>query len=202
MKESSSRHLRQLIAQHAARILAEEGFTDYARAKRKAARQLGATDDHSLPSNAEVAQELRLHHEIFRGDVQPQLLHQLRVEALAVMKLLERFNPHLAGGVLDGTAGRYADTEIHLFVDSVKDVELFLLNNNIPYRMDEKAYRFGNEKQRMPAFLLEGEFGTVRLVVFATDDLRATLKNSQHGNTPTRATAASVAALLQQQGGG
>jgi hypothetical protein len=202
MKESSSKHLRQLIAQHAARMMAEGEGADYARVKRKAARQLGATDERCLPSNEEVAQELRLHHEIFHGDAQPQLLHQMRIEALAVMKLLERFNPYLAGGVLDGTAGRYADTEIHLFVDSVKNVELFLLNNNIPYRMDEKAYRFGNEKQRMPAFLLEGEFGTVYLVVFATDDLRVTLKNSQHGNTPTRAATASVAALLQQQGGG
>jgi hypothetical protein len=202
MKESSSKHLRQLIAQHAARMMAEGEGADYARVKRKAARQLGATDERCLPSNEEVEQELRLHHEIFQGDAQPQLLQQMRIEALAVMKLLERFNPYLAGGVLDGTAGRYADTEIHLFVDSVKDVELFLLNNNIPYRMDEKAYRFGNEKQRMPAFLLEGEFGTVYLVVFATDDLRVTLKNSQHGNTPTRAATASVAALLQQQGGG
>jgi hypothetical protein len=202
MKESSSRHLRQLIAQHAARMMAEGEGADYARAKRKAARQLGATDDRCLPSNAEVAQELRLHHEIFHADAQPQLLHQLRIEALAVMKRLERFNPHLAGGVLDGTAGRYADTEIHLFVDSVKDVELFLLNNSIPYRMSEKVCRFGNEKQRMPAFLLEGELGTVCLVVFATDDLRSTPKNSLHGSAPSRASAASVAALLQLQGGG
>jgi hypothetical protein len=202
MKESSSKHLRQLIAQHAARMMAEGEGADYARAKRKAARQLGATDDRCLPSNAEVAQELRLHHEIFHGDAQPQLLHQLRIEALAVMKLLESFNPHLAGGVLDGTAGRYAETEIHLFVDSVKDVELFLLNNNLPYRMDEKVYRFGNGKQRMPTFLLEGGGGTVRLIVFATDDLRSTPKNSLHGSTPSRASTASVAALLQLQGGG
>ena len=36
--------LRQLIAQQAARMMAEEGISDYAYAKRKAGRQLGALD--------------------------------------------------------------------------------------------------------------------------------------------------------------
>lgn len=198
MKESNSKNLRRLIAQQAARMMAEEGLSDYARAKRKAARQLGTDDDRCLPSNAEVEQELRLHHEIFHSTAQPQLLHQLRSEALSVMRLLERFNPHLSGAVLDGTAGRYAETEIHLFVDSLKDVELFLLNQSIPYQMDEKPYRFGSEKRRLPVFVLEGTHGTIRLLVFATDDLRALPKTPSHGNIPARAGTASVAALIQQ----
>jgi hypothetical protein len=197
MKESSSKHLRRLIAQHAARMMAEEGMADYSRAKRKAARQLGSDDDRCLPSNAEIEHELRLHHEIFHSAAQPQLLHQLRAEALSAMRLLGRFNPHLSGAVLDGTAGRYAETEIHLFVDSLKDVELFLLNSNIPYQMDEKLYRFGNEKRRLPVFVLEGTHGTIRLTIFATNDLRALPKGAP-GNSSTRADAASVAALLQQ----
>ena len=53
-----SQHLRQMIAQQAARMLAEDGAQDYAYAKRKAARQLGSTDDHCLPTNAEIEQEL------------------------------------------------------------------------------------------------------------------------------------------------
>lgn len=198
MKDSSSKNLRRLIAQHAARMMAEEGLSDYARAKRKAARQLGSEDDRCLPSNAEVEQELRLHNEIFHSAAQPQLLHQLRSEALDVMRLLERFNPHLSGSVLDGTAGRYAETEIHLFVDSLKDVELFLLKHNILYQMDEKPYRIGSEKRRLPVFVLEGPHGVIRLLVFATDDLRVLPKAPSHGNIPARAGAASVAALIQQ----
>lgn len=199
MKESSSKHLRRLIAQQAARMMAEEGLLDYSRAKRKAARQLGAGDDERcLPSNAEVEHELRLHHEIFHGKAQPKLLHQLRSEALAVMRLLERFNPHLAGAVLDGTAGRYAETEIHLFVDSLKDVELFLLNSDIPYRMDEKPCRSGTAKRRLPVFVLEGSHGAIRLVIFAPNDLRSAAKGTLAGSTPVRAATPSVVALLQQ----
>ena len=198
MKDSNAKHLRRLIAQHAARLMAEEGLTDYARAKRKAARQLGSDDERGLPSNAEVEQELRLQLEIFHSDAQPQLLHQLRSEALNVMRMLEQFNPHLSGAVLDGTAGRYAETEIHLFVDSIKDIELFLLNQGIPYQSDERAYRLAGEKRRMPVFLLEGAHGTIRLVIFATDDLRALPKGTAHGQAALRAGTASVAALLEQ----
>lgn len=199
MRESSAKNMRRLIAQQAARMMAEEGLADYSKAKRKAARQLGCDEDHGLPSNAEIEQELRLHHEIFHSDSQPQRLHLLRSEALHVMQLLERFNPHLAGAVLDGTAGRYADTEIHLFADSLKDVELFLLNKNIPYQADEKAYRISGEKQRLPVFLLDGAHGTIRLIIFATDDLRALPRNSTHNNAQLRAGTASVAALLEHE---
>lgn len=198
MKESSAKNLRRLIAQQAARLMAEEGLTDYAKAKRKAARQLGGDEDHGLPSNAEVQQELRLHLEIFNSDAQPERLFQLRSEALEVMRLLERFNPHLAGAVLDGTAGRYADTDIHLFVDSLKDVELFLLNQNIPYQTDQVPYRFGGERHRLPVFVLDGRHGAIRLVIFATDDLRALPRTSATGNGAARAGTASVAALLEQ----
>lgn len=198
MKDSSAKNLRRLIAQQAARMMAEEGLSDYAKAKRKAARQLGCDEDHGLPSNAEVEQELRLHHEIFHGEAQPQRLFELRSEALRVMQLMERFNPHLSGAVLDGTAGRYADTEIHLFADSLKDVELFLLNKNIPYQVDEKLYRIAGEKQRLPVFVLDGAHGAIRLIIFETDDMRALPRNAAHHNNQIRAGTASVAALLEQ----
>lgn len=189
-------HLRQLIAQQAARMMAEDGVQDYASAKRKAARQLGGADDRCLPTNAEIAQALRLHHEIYRRNEQPQHLQRLRNEALTVMRLLERFHPHLTGAVLDGTAGRYAETEIHLFADSLKDVELFLLNNGIPYRMEEKSYRFGGERRRLPVFMLEGPHGSIRLSIFGMDALRTPPKSPIHDGHQPRAGLAAVAAMV------
>ncbi len=179
-------------------MMAEEGAQDYAYAKRKAARQLGMTDDRCLPTNAEIELELKLHHAIYRSEEQPQHLHQLRSEALAVMRQLSQFNPHLAGGVLDGTAGRYAGTEIHLFADSLKDVEIFLLNKAIPYQMEEKTYRFGQTKRRIPVFALDGEHGTIRLSVFETDDLRGMARSASGDQSPLRASMQAVELLLQE----
>jgi hypothetical protein len=189
-------HLRSLIAQQAARMMAEEGAEDYAYAKRKAARQLGMTDERCLPTNAEIERELKLHHEIYRREEQPQHLFQLRTEALGIMRQFSQFNPHLAGGVLDGTAGRYAGTDIHLFADSLKDVEIFLLNRAIPYQMEERSYRIGQAKRRVPVFAIEGEQGTIRLTVFSPEDLRSMPKVLPGEQTPVRAAIVVVEGLL------
>jgi hypothetical protein len=131
----SSSHLRRTIAANAARLMAEDGITDFGAAKRKAARQLGAAQSESLPTNEEIETELRNFLAIFQEDEQPERLRELRTVAIEVMELFADFHPHLTGAVLDGTAGRYARVEIELFADSSKDVEIFLLSNGIEYAL-------------------------------------------------------------------
>jgi hypothetical protein len=196
--------LRQLIAQQAARMMAEEGISDYAYAKRKASRQLGATDINCMPTNAEVEEEIRLFHEIYNSEDQPQYLRELRADALFVMNLLERFEPHLTGAVWDGTAGKYAETHIHLFADSLKDVEMFLLNQQIPYETDEKSYRVsagspekkGGERKKVPVFTLDGPHGAIRLSVFEIDDMRIPTKHPVNGGNANRANITELKALI------
>ncbi len=173
-REYSSRQIqqRQMVAQQAARLMAEEGIADYAFAKRKAARQLGMEDGKHLPGNAEIESALREYQELYLADEQPEQLKLLRTDALAVMQLLQRFDPHLTGAVLDGTAGRYAQTEIHLFADSDKEVEIFLLNNKIPYRSEERYCHIGSERRKILVFVIDTENSVIRLSVFAPDDVR------------------------------
>lgn len=199
--------LRQLIAQQAARMMAEEGISDYAYAKKKAGRQLGALDVNCLPTNAEIEEEIKLYHEIYHSEDQPESLRQLRADALVVMQMLERFNPHLTGPVLDGTAGRYAETNIHLYADSLKDVEIFLLNSQVPYETDEKSYRIsndkrsfdkkGNDRKRVPVFTLEGPNGLIKLSVFDIDDMRTATKHPASGGNSAKANTQSLLALIK-----
>lgn len=198
-------HLRQMIAQAAARMMAEEGVHDYAYAKKKAGRQLGVTDGGMLPSNAEIEEEVRLYNEIFNADEQPQNLLDLRKAALATMRLFERFNPHLTGAVLDGTAGKFGQTDIHLFADSAKEVELFLLNQQIPFQSSEKSYRLSDKPSKdkkekvhktVPVFTLETEYGLIKLSVFDVDDLRISPKAAVNNATMQRANAQDLAALI------
>ena len=130
---AASAQLRRSIASTAARLMAEGGMSDYGSAKRKAARQLGAGGGDALPSNDEIETELRSYQSIFQGDEQHDRVRELRTTALEVMKLLITFHPCLRGAVLDGTATRYAPIELDLFADSSKDVEIFLLSNDISY---------------------------------------------------------------------
>ena len=205
-KEMLSRQsqLRQLIAQQAARMMAEEGISDYAYAKRKASRQLGATDINCMPTNAEIEEEIRLFHEIYNSEDQPAHLRQLRADALLVMQLLERFEPHLTGAVWDGTAGKYAETHIHLFADSLKEVEMFLLNQQIPYETNEKSYRVSNasadkkggERKKVPMFTLDGPHGAIKLSVFEVDDMRTPTKHPGNGSNASRANISELQALI------
>lgn len=187
------RQMRELIAQSAARLIAEDGIQDYAAAKRKAARQIGVPDTHSLPSNTEVEVALRAYQELYQKDEQPARLKCLRQEALAAMHLLERFNPHLTGSVLSGTATRHSDINLQLFTDNVKEVELFLLNRGMPYETGEKRFRLNDEFLPVPTFTLQSETAEIRLAVFGTNDLR---KNAAAGKSLERASMRQVEALL------
>lgn len=190
------RQMRELIAQSAARLIAEDGIQDYASAKRKAARQMGASDTHSLPSNGEVELALRVYQELYQKDEQPLRLRQLRQEALTFMRLLERFNPYLSGSVLNGTATRHSDINIQLFTDNIKEVELFLLNRNITYEAGEKRFRLNDENFAIPVFTLQGEIAEIRVAVFATDDLRKTTQDPVAGKAQERARISQVEELL------
>jgi hypothetical protein len=198
-------HIRQMIAQAAARMMAEEGVHDYAYAKKKAGRQLGVSENSVLPTNAEIEEEIRLYHEIYNANEQPLELAKLRKTALMTMQLFERFNPHLTGSVLDGTAGKFAQTEIHLFADSAKEVEMFLLNQQIPFESSEKSYRVSDKpskdkkekvRKTVPVFTLETEYGIQKISVFDVDDMRVAVKRTVDGSNAERADIRDLKALL------
>ncbi len=205
MARENQDHIRQMIAQQAARLMAEDGINDFAYAKKKAGKQLGVSEASVLPTNAEIEEEIRLYHEIYNADEQPLELEKLRKAALITMQLFERFNPHLTGSVLDGTAGKFAQTNIHLFADSAKEVEMFLLNMQIPFESSEKSYRLSDKpskdkkdkvRKTVPVFTLETELGVQKLSVFDVDDLRIATKRTVDGSNAERADINDLQALI------
>jgi hypothetical protein len=205
MAKENLQHLRQLIAQQAARMMAEDGISDYGYAKKKAGRQLGAVDNSVLPSNVEIEEALKLYNTLFLSDEQPENLANLRKNALFTMQLLAKFNPYLTGAVLDGTAGLGAETHIHLFADSLKEVEMFLLNQDIPFETNDKSYRVMNDgkrdkkgdgRKKVPVFTLEMDSGLIKLSVFEVDDVRISTKRAADGANAERADIEEVKLLL------
>jgi len=205
MARENQDHIRQMIAQKAARMMAEDGIHDFAYAKKKAGKQLGVSENSALPTNAEIEEEIRLYHEIYNADEQPLELEKLRKAALITMQLFERFNPYLTGSVLDGTAGKFAQTNIHLFADSAKEVEMFLLNMQIPFESSEKSYRLSDKpskdkkdrvRKTVPVFTLETELGVQKLSVFDVDDLRIATKKATDGANAERLDIAQLRALI------
>ena len=205
MSRENLDHIRQMIAQKAAQMMAEDGINDFAYAKKKAGKQLGVSESSALPTNAEIEEEIRLYHNIYNADEQPLELAKLRKAALMTMQLFERFNPHLTGSVLDGTAGKFSQTNIHLFADSAKDVEIFLLSQQIPFDSSEKSYHVSDKpskdkkekvRKTVPVFTLETELGLQKISVFDVDDMRVVVKRTADGSNAERADISDLQALL------
>jgi len=189
--------MRARIAAAAARIMAEDGIDDFALAKRKAARQLGAAETEALPANDEVEAELRAYRALYQPEEHSQRIAELRRIALDAMRALERFSPYLIGPVLKGTAGRYAEIELQLFPESAKEVEIFLLEQRTPYTTHEGRRFSGDRAHAMSVLSLTWHDAPLKLSVFDPRDERLALKTSQAGRVMDRAGIAEVAALLR-----
>ena len=197
-EHSPRNQMRERIAQLAARMMATDGVQDYALAKRKAARQLGADDTQNLPNNTEIEQALRDYHELYQHDEQRVRVREMRSQALAAMRELALFDPHLTGPVLAGTAMRYSDINLMLFTDSPKEVELYLLNRNIPFKCGEKRYRFGDKLRSVPALMIiGGEHEGVDVTICSTADLRHAPRHVGNGRPVVKARRTEVEALLE-----
>lgn len=199
-RETSSRQrqLREQIAQCAARLVAEDGIDDWGLAKRKAARALGLIDAHCLPTNAELEAALIEHQRIFDEEGQREALHWLRAQALDLMELFDRFEPHLVGPVLSGAIGRYPTIHLHLFTEDEKAIEWFLLDQAVPYDPSQRKVFIAGEQRTVPCFELNVEGSDVHLLQFTRDDRRQPVRLTVEGRPVQRAGRASLLAKLDE----
>ena len=198
MRRDSGRNLlRENIANIAARLMAEDGIEDYAQAKRKAARQAGASDARHMPTNDEIDVALARYREVFqRGHVDE--LREMRLLALDVMYELAAYNPYLTGSVLRGSAGKYADIHLQLFCENPKSVEHHLLNRSIPFRTEDARFFAGELELRVPVLVFGRAGFEIFLTILALRDLRLALKTTPAGKPIERARADAVELLVAQ----
>lgn len=174
------------IAAFAARLVVEEGM-EYAAAKRKAARELGARAE--LPSNEEVEDAVREHIEIFCADTQPAELQALREAARLWMERLAEFRPHLSGAVWRGTATRLSTVHLDLYCDDPKAAEIALINAGVDYDSGSLPRPGGRGGEPLHVLSVSspsralGEPVTLHLILHDFDDQRGALKPDARGRS-------------------
>ncbi len=186
--------MREQLAHLSAKLIAESGMTDFAQAKRKAARQLGAMDTQHLPSNSEVEAALRSYRALYQQESHADILQQLRSEALLCMQLLSDYHPYLTGSVLSGSAGINSDINLMLFSDDAKSVLLFLLKNKLDFEDGEWRLKLNGHEETVPSYTLTAESGTLIHLVVLPENAR----HSGSRHPLTHADIAAVAKLLEQ----
>lgn len=199
-RQRDESRLRILIAQECARIMAEEGVKDFLSAKRKAVARLGVSSRVLLPSNVEIEQALLAYQRLFKATEQPMHLRVRREAAAKAMRFLERFRPRLVGSVLNGTAGAHSDVTLHLFVDTLEEVIIFLMEHNIPYQSAERRLRLGNgEHACFPVLSFAAGEVNIDLTIFPREAERQAPRNPVDGRPMQRANLAKVQILLAEE---
>ena len=186
-------HHRVRIAQAAARLIAEHGITDWALAKRKAARSLMLSEREPLPGDDEVAAALIEYHALFGGEAHAATLRAQREEALRWMRRLREFSPLLAGGVAAGWATAHSDIRLELAANDAKLVELALLNAGVAYRA------MHSDRDGAAELYVDTEGGGLRLSVRKPADARQRPRRDRHGNEEIRLDEAALIELLGEE---
>jgi hypothetical protein len=126
-------------------------------------------------------------------------LRDLRERAVETMREFAPFNPLLTGSVLNGTAGRYADIELHLCTDQVKAVELFLLDRRIPYKAAQCRLYSADVPATVPVFIVSDGAVDIRLTVLPARALRLPLTATPGGRPMEHAKLQAVEQLLARR---
>jgi hypothetical protein len=167
----SGQKLRLEIAAIAAKLVAVEGISDYHLAKKKAALQLGIATNRNLPSNQEIEQALIAYQNLFLSDKHVSRLKEFRLQAIQAMKLLADYKPRLVGPVVSGTATTASEIVLHLYLDQVEKLGLFLTEQGIPAGLSERQVKI-NSKQTSsyPAYRFIAGGTPIVLIIFSEKD--------------------------------
>ncbi len=177
--------------------MARESVQDFLLAKRKAASRLGISNARFLPRNIEIKNALADYQHLFQSETQPNQLHALRKTALEAMHFFSAYEPRLVGEVLDGIANKHSDVTLHLFSDTVENVELFLMQKQIPYETKQRRLRTcKDEYKRYPAFQITTGDHCIELVVFPVNGLRQAPCSPVDGKPMGRASLATVKTMI------
>ena len=192
--------LRRQIAWEAARLMYERSESEYYRAKMKAAKRIcqGWVKPADLPSNTEIRDQVAGLARLHEGDSRKDNLRDMRLEALRMMRLLQRFRPRLIGSVLTGHIRRGSDIDLHVFSDSVDAVTLALDSENTVYDVERKRVRKNGEERIFTHVHVVDRF-PFELTIYASDKAHYVYKSSITGKAIERVSIAELEQFLQRE---
>jgi hypothetical protein len=196
----NSKKLRRQIAYDAARLLYQREESEYFRAKMKAASRLSKqrVKPGDLPSNSEIRDEVQQLARMLEGDTRSEHLHQMRLEALRLMRILHRFKPRLIGSVLTGHIRSGSDIDVHLFCDHIEVVTAELDFHGYRYDTQYKRVVKQGETQLYKHIHIQDRY-TFELTVYPSNKSSFPFRSSITGKLIEKANIAQLESLLAQE---
>lgn len=151
---------RSRLVHEAARIICEDGLSDYRLAKQKAVERLGLGFGTPLPSNADLQAAVIQYQRLFGGRAYADRLTQLRRTAVQAMRLLAEFQPRLVGAVATGATTDTHRVQLHCFADKPERIDVLLASCGLRFEVGERRYRYA-----------DGQSGDVPVLSFMAADV-------------------------------
>jgi hypothetical protein len=189
--------LRRRIAYDAARLLYEREESEYFRAKMKAASRLSKRriKPADLPSNAEIRDQVQHLARMLEGDSRNEHLQQMRLDALRLMRILQRFHPRLIGSVLTGHIRRGSDIDLHVFTDHLEVITAELDYHGYRYDVQYKRVVKQGESQLYKHIHVQDRY-TFELTVYPSNKSAFPFRSSITGKPIEKANVSQVEQLL------
>lgn len=155
------------LIEEAARLICDDGYTDYRLAKLKAAERLGLGRSPHYPENQQIEAAVLERQALFGGAEYLEHLRRMRVTALRAMKLLGGFAPRLSGSVVTGAIGFGHRVQIHVEADQPEAVEMLLHDRRVRFEQDERRYRLADGRDQQVSLLcIEADGIGIDIAVF------------------------------------
>jgi predicted HD phosphohydrolase len=193
--------VRRQIAFLAAQLMYHRTESEYFTAKRKAAKQLGIEyrfRPGDLPTNAEIRDQIQTMARIHEGPKRLEHLHDMRLEALRLMRKLARFRPRLIGSVWTGHVRAGSDIDIHIFSDSQAIVTDTLDEYALPYEVQKKRIVKYGEERVFTHIHVDDRF-PYELTLYPEDKVHYVFKSSITGQPIERASIAELENALKRE---
>ncbi len=186
-------HIRQLITHEAARLIYEEGVSQYHTAKSMAFKNVLSAGGRApnyrnpsfLPSNGEICEAVNRLADLYEGEARQNRLFDMRVLALECMRQLSEFSPRLIGSVSTGNIKNSSDIDIHIFTDNIEELLSHLASLGWAYERDDITIaQQGTYKQYTHLYIDRGY--PVELSVYTEKDIRIRTRSSTDGKPIVR----------------
>lgn len=187
------------VVHEAARIICEDGLTDYRLAKQKAVERLGLGFGTPLPSNAEIHSAVLQHQRLFGGQSYSDRLRKLRATAASAMRLLAGFEPRLVGAAATGATNDEHRVQLHCFSDQPEEIDWLLHSNGIPFEVTARKPRYADgEGAELPVLNFMADDVGISVSVFPERDQRRAPLSPVDGQPQKRLPLAAVEALASE----
>lgn len=190
---------RSRVIQEAARIICEDGLSDYRLAKQKAVERLGLGFGTPLPSNADIQAAVIQYQRLFGGRAYANRLTRLRRTAVQAMRLLAEFRPRLVGAVATGATTDNHHVQLHCFADKPEQIDILLETAGLRHEVSERRYRYSDgQTGDVPVLTFMAEDVGVDVAVFPERSLRDAPLSPTDGQQFKRLDLAAAEALADQ----